>query len=58
VAIGVAVVGGVFFQRLGNPPVLTLFPLAYRWATLLNIGFLIIVSALLILIPKRNKQPV
>jgi len=57
VAIGIAVVGGVFFQHLGNPSVLTLFPLAYRWATLLNIGFLIIVSALLVFIPKRNKQP-
>lgn len=57
VAIGIAVVGGIFFQHLGNPSVLTLFPLAYRWATLLNIGFLIIVSALLVFIPKRNKQP-
>lgn len=58
VAIGVAVVGGVFFQRLDNPPVSTLFPVAYRWATLLNISFLIIVSALLVLMPKRSKQPV
>ncbi|CAH0159294.1 Multidrug resistance protein Stp [Pedobacter sp. Bi36] len=58
VAIGVAVVGGVFFQRLDNPPVLTLFPVAYRWATLLNIGFLIIVSVLLVLTPKASKQSV
>jgi len=58
VAIGVAVVGGVFFQHLDNPPVLTLFPVAYRWATLLNIGFLIIVSVLLVLTPKANKQSI
>lgn len=58
VAIGVAVVGGVFFQHLDNPPVLTLFPVAYRWATLLNIGFLIIVSVLLALTPKANKQSI
>jgi len=55
VAIGVAVVGGVFFQHLDKPPVLTLFPVAYQWATLLNIGFLIIVSVLLALTPKANK---
>ena len=58
VAIGVAVVGGVFFQHLDNPLVLTLFPVAYRWATLLNIGFLIIVSVLLVLTPKANKQSI
>ena len=56
VAIGVAVVGGLFFQNLDNPPALTLFPVAYRWATLLNIGFLIIVSVLLVLTPKASKQ--
>jgi len=52
VAIGVAVVGGVFFNQL-HPPVTARFPVAYQWATLLNVGFLVIVSVLLL--PKRNK---
>lgn len=56
VAIGVAVVGGVFFQQLGHPPILKMFPVAYRWGTLLNVAFLIVVGILLVLMPKTNKR--
>ncbi|WP_316844224.1 MFS transporter [Pedobacter psychrodurus] len=56
VALGVAVVGGVFFAHLHNPPITTLSPVAYKWATLLDIGFLIIVTVLLFLMPKTNQQ--
>lgn len=55
VAIGVAIVGGVFFGKLHHPVVASQFPIAYQWATLLNIGFLVIVSVLLLLVPKTKK---
>lgn len=55
VALGVAVVGGVFFSKLHHPVVFAQFPVAYQWATLLNIGFLVIVSVLLLLMPKTKK---
>ena len=56
VAIGVAIVGGVFFQQLGNPPILNRFPIAYQWGTIFNVAFLIIVCVLLLLMPKANKK--
>lgn len=55
VAIGVAVVGGVFFSKLRHPAVAEQFSVAYQWSTLLNIGFLVIVSVLLVLMPKTKK---
>ncbi|MBO9673697.1 MAG: MFS transporter [Sphingobacteriaceae bacterium] len=55
VAIGVAVVGGVFFGKLHHPVEVSQFPVAYQWATLMNIGFLVIVSILLMLVPKTRK---
>ncbi|WP_343523687.1 MFS transporter [Pedobacter sp.] len=55
VAIGVAVVGGVFFGKLHFPNVASQFSVAYQWATLLHIGFLVIVSVLLLLMPKTKK---
>ncbi|WP_316803939.1 MFS transporter [Pedobacter nototheniae] len=56
VAIGVALVGGVFFQQLGNPPALKSFSGAYQWGTLLNVGFLAVVAVLLLLMPKTDKR--
>jgi len=56
VALGVAIVGGVFFAQLHGPSKVTLFPIAYKWATLLDIGFLIIVSVLLFMMPKTNRR--
>lgn len=53
VAFGVAVVGGIFFNQL-QPPLAASYPVAYQSATLLNIGFLMIVSVLLFLAPKTK----
>lgn len=55
VAMGVAIVGGVFFSKLHHPVVAEQFSVAYQWSTLLNIGFLVIVSVLLMLMPKTKK---
>ncbi|WP_316824957.1 MFS transporter [Pedobacter miscanthi] len=55
VAIGVAIVGGVFFSQLHHSTIVTRFAVAYQKATLLNIGFLVVVS-LLLLIMSKTKQ--
>ncbi|RBQ08866.1 MFS transporter [Pedobacter miscanthi] len=56
VAMGVAIVGGVFFSKLHHPVVAKQFAIAYKWATLMNIGFLVIVSVLLLLISKTKQD--
>lgn len=56
VALGVALVGGIFFSRLHHPVAAEQFSVAYQWATLLNIGFLIIVSVLLLLKSKMKRN--
>ncbi|QNR85457.1 MFS transporter [Pedobacter riviphilus] len=55
VALGVALVGGIFFSKLQHPVLISQFSVAYQWATLLNIGFLIVVSALLLLMSKMKQ---
>lgn len=44
IALGVCITGGLFFQLLGHAPALHSWLLAYRWATGMNMFFLVIVS--------------
>lgn len=44
IALGVCITGGLFFQLLGHAPTLHNWLMAYRWATGVNIFFLVMVS--------------
>ncbi|WP_205514149.1 MFS transporter [Longitalea arenae] len=44
IALGVCITGGLFFQLLGDSPSLHQWLLAYRWATGVNMFFLVMVS--------------
>jgi MFS family permease len=44
IALGVCLTGGLFFQLLGDAPLLYHWLMAYRWATGVNMFFLVVVS--------------
>jgi MFS family permease len=44
IALGICITGGLFFEILGETPSLSQWLLAYRWATSINILFLLLVS--------------
>lgn len=44
IALGVCITGGLFFEILGETPSVVQWLMAYRWATAVNIFFLLIVS--------------
>ncbi|MCS3800892.1 MFS transporter [Niastella sp. OAS944] len=44
IALGVCITGGLFFQLLGDAPALHNWLMAYRWATGVNMFFLVMVS--------------
>jgi predicted MFS family arabinose efflux permease len=47
IAFGVCITGGLFFHLLGESPSLHHWLTAYRWATVVNIFFLVVVSGCL-----------
>jgi MFS family permease len=47
IALGVCITGGLFFQLLGDTPSIHHWLMAYRWATGVNMFFLIVVSCFL-----------
>jgi MFS family permease len=51
IALGVCITGGLFFGVLGESPTFIQWLMAYRWATGLNMFFLLIVGYLLCKIP-------
>ncbi|WP_129717444.1 MFS transporter [Pedobacter sp. SYP-B3415] len=56
IALGVGVTGGIFFDHLGNGDSAERYLSAYRYATLVNIGFLILVAIFLYLLPEQRKK--
>ncbi|AOM77091.1 MFS transporter [Pedobacter steynii] len=55
VALGVAIVGGVFFSHLGTESNTKSYIAAYQVATTVNIGFLFIVGVVLFFLPDDKK---
>jgi len=58
VALGVGVIGGIFFSALGNETSATAYLSAYQAATWVNILFLLLVSFFLYKLPEDNRKPV
>jgi len=52
IALGVCITGGLFFQLLGDHPVLLQWHTAYHWATGVNMFFLLIVGYCLHRLPR------
>jgi MFS family permease len=57
IALGIAVVGGIFFARLGQEPDVMAFVSAYRFATMLNVVLLGFVACCLWLMPAAVSLP-
>lgn len=57
IALGIGVIGGVFFSRLGQLPDVVAYVSAYRIATITNIFLLALVSFFLWLLPEGISSP-
>ncbi|WP_343746967.1 MFS transporter [Chitinophaga sp.] len=55
VALGIGVTGGIFFSLLGDAPSPAVYMNAYQVATAVNIGFLVLVSIFLYILPEGQQ---